>query len=164
MTAPHHASHALIIAVLLAAAGSAAAAEQAGKLDRHGSAEAAAVRDGRTLLLRDGRELRLAGHRDGGRERAQAALRHTGTGKTLTLKRLGPTANDRYGRLVAFALPPDAAQSLQQAMLGAGQARVSARVGDKACADALLASERAAGRQNAGFGPTPISPLCRQTM
>jgi hypothetical protein len=52
-------------------------------------------------------------------------------------------------------------------MLEAGQARVSARVGDKACAEALLGAERAARAANRGlwadpnFAPLPAENLTR---
>ena len=67
---------------------------------------------------------------------------------------------DRYGRLVAFAFAGDAKQSLQQTLLEQGQARVSARVGDKACADALLAAERQARAARRGLWADPnFAPL-----
>jgi hypothetical protein len=55
----HHARVALAIAALLAAAGTAAVAEQTCQLAPVGTAEVAAVRDGRTLLLRDGSDCAL---------------------------------------------------------------------------------------------------------
>ena len=140
-----------------------AAAQEGCKLTAIGSANVAVVRDGRTLLLADGRELRLAAIEvaDGSRAALQALV----AGHPLRLERLGPERlgpeHDRYGRLVAFAFIGDDQQSVQQAMLEQGHARVSARVGDKACADALLSAERAARAAGAGFGPIQISPLCR---
>lgn len=169
MTAPHYASQALIIAALLAAAGFAVATEQACQLAPAGSAEVAAVRDGRTLLLRDGSELRLAGIETAAGSDAQTTLGTLALGKTLTLMRLGPVAHDRYGRLVAFAFVPDSAQSLQQTLLDQGLARVSSRIGDRACADALLTSERTARAGNRGlwgdpnFAPLPSDDLPRLT-
>jgi endonuclease YncB( thermonuclease family) len=154
----HHAGVALAIAVLLVAAGPAAAAEQPCQLAPAGTAEVAAVRDGRTLLLRDGSELRLAAIETAAG--SEAALVTLVLGKTLTLKRLGPEARDRYGRLVAFAFAADSTQSLQQALLDQGLARVSARIGDKACAEDLLTSERAARAANRGLWADPnFAPL-----
>ena len=150
-----HTLRCVVFATTMLAAG--AAAQDACKLEPIGTAEVAAVRDGRTLMLRDGRELRLAAIETP--PGAQAALAALATAKTLTLKKLGDD-NDHYRRLVAFAFPPDAAQSLQQAMLEAGQARVSARVGDKACADALLATETAARAAKRGLWANPnFAPL-----
>ena len=48
------------------------------------------------------------------------------------------------------------------AMLEQGHARVSARIGDKACAETFLSAERARERPAAGYGPIPILPLCRR--
>ena len=75
-------------------------------------------------------------------------------GHQLRLERLGPE-QDRYGRLVAFAFVGDAAQSVQQTLLEQGQARVSARIGDKACADALLRAEQAARAAKRGLWADP---------
>jgi endonuclease YncB( thermonuclease family) len=121
-----------------------------------------AVRDGRTLVLRDGRELRLAAiETPGGRHAvaAKAALHTLASGQLLTLKRLGPDI-DRYGRLHAFAFLPNAKQSLQQILLEQGQALVSARVGGKACADMLLSAERTARAAHRGLWADPnFAPL-----
>jgi endonuclease YncB( thermonuclease family) len=68
---------------------------------------------------------------------------------------------DRYGRLMAFAYAGDAQQSLQQALISHGLARVSARIGGKARADALLTTERAARAARRRLRPIPILPLCR---
>jgi endonuclease YncB( thermonuclease family) len=134
-----------------------AAAQERCKLTAIGTANIAAVRDGRTLMLDDGRELRLAGIEAGDDSRGE--LQALVGGRPLRLERLGG-AQDRYGRVVAFAFAGDARQSLQQAMLEAGYARVSARVGDKACADALLAIERAAREARRGLWADPnFAPL-----
>ncbi len=70
-----------------------------------GTANVATVRDGRTLLLGDGRELRLAGIEVA--DDSRAALQALVAGHPLRLERLGPE-QDRYGRLVAFAFVGDA--------------------------------------------------------
>ncbi|HEY0302649.1 MAG TPA: hypothetical protein VGC36_14985, partial [Rhizomicrobium sp.] len=103
-----------------------------------GEAAVAAVRDGRTLLLADGREVRLAGIEigDGGPD----ALRTLAGGLTLRLETSGPLS-DRYGRLVAFAYRPGSGASVQENLLAQGEALVSARIGEKACAEALFAAE-----------------------
>jgi len=109
-----------------------AAAQEQCKLTAMGTANVADVRDGRKLLLDDGRELRLAAIKvtDDSRDALQTLVH----GHLLRLERLG-AERDRYGRLVAFAFAGDAGQSVQQLLLEAGQARVSARIGDKACAN-----------------------------
>ena len=117
------------------------AAQEGCQLTTIGTANVATVRDGRTLLLSDRRELRLAGIEV--TDDSRAALQALVAGHPLRLERLGPE-RDRYGRLVAFAFIGDAHESVQRAMLEQGHARVAMRVGDKPCADALLSAERAA--------------------
>ncbi|MCF8477538.1 MAG: thermonuclease family protein, partial [Pseudolabrys sp.] len=132
-----------------------AAAQDGCTLTAIGTAAVVAIRDGRTLLLEDGREVRLAGIEVTAGSRDM--VRRLAGGKTLRLAGLG-AETDRYGRLVAFAFPAGARKSLQHSLLAAGQARVSARIGDKACADSLLATERAAraaGRGHWALGADP---------
>src|SRR5664280_3047932 len=139
-----------------------AAAQEPCKLTTIGTATVATVRDGRTLLLADGRELRLAAIEvaDGSRAALQALV----AGHPLRLERL-ELERDRYGRLVAFAFIGDDQTSVQQAMLEHGHARVSARVGDKACADALLSAERAARAARRGLWADPnFAPLSAENL
>jgi endonuclease YncB( thermonuclease family) len=153
-----HCTRTLVSAIALLSLLAAPAPAQAPcKLAAIGEAKVAAVRDGRTLRLADGRELRLAAIEVGGSSRA--ALQSLVAGRPLRLERLGAD-HDRYGRLVAFAFAGDAQQSLQQALLEQGHARVSARVGDKACAEALLTTERAARAARRGLWADPnFAPL-----
>jgi endonuclease YncB( thermonuclease family) len=125
-----------------------------------GTASVKAVRDGRTLQLADGRVLRLAAIEtpDDGRAGLQALI----AGRALRLARLtsAKAGHDRYGRLVAFAFAGDDALTLQQSLLEQGAARVSARVGDRSCAEALLAAESRARAANRGFWADPnFAPL-----
>ena len=139
-----------------------ATAQEPCKLTAIGTANVAAVRDGRTLLLDDGRELRLAAIEV--TDDSRAALQRLAAGHALRLERLG-AERDRYGRLVAFAFAGDAQQSLQQAMLEEGRARVSARVGDKVCADGLLSAERAARTAGRGLWADPnFAPLSAENL
>jgi endonuclease YncB( thermonuclease family) len=134
-----------------------ATAQELCKLTMIGTANVATVRDGRTLLLDDGRELRLAAIEAGSDSRN--ALQILIGDRPLRLERLS-AEHDRYGRLVAFAFVGDATQSLQSALLEQGQARVGARVGSKACADALLRTERAARAAGRGLWADPnFAPL-----
>lgn len=119
-----------------------------------GTGTVAAVRDGRTLTLTDGRVVRLAGVEVPGS--AREALQKLAAGQTLRLERVGPGA-DRYGRVVAFAFLQNSGQSLQETLLEEGEALVSARTGEKACTDLLLASERAAARAERGHWATAAS-------
>ena len=156
----------LSIASVLAAAAAFltcnAAAQEPCKLTGIGTADVATVRDGRTLLLKDGRELRLAGIEV--TDDSRAALQALAAGQTLRLERLG-AERDRYGRVVAFAFVGDATQSVQQSLLDQGRARVSARVGDKACADGLLSAERAARAAGRGLWADPnFAPLSAENL
>jgi len=144
-----------------------AAAQEPCKLTTIGTAQVAAVRDGRTLLLTDGRELRLAGIEVTAASRA--ALQTLVAGHSLRLERLGLEKNgperDRYGRLVAFAFAGDAQQSVQQAMVEHGYARVSVRVGGKACSDAFLSTERKARTARRGLWADPnFAPLSAENL
>src|SRR4030095_16109007 len=103
-----------------------------------GNVNVAGIRDGRTLVLADGRELRLTGIETG--DASRAALEALAAGRSLRLEKLR-AENDRYGRVVAFAYEGEMQTSLQQALIEQGQARVSYRVGDRACAEALFGAD-----------------------
>ena len=94
-----------------------------------GTGTAAATRDGRTLSLSDGREVRLAGIEAD--DDSRAALQALTAEHTLWLESLGAAVRDRYGRVVAFVFVGDDQQSVQDALLDQGRARVSARVGER---------------------------------
>jgi endonuclease YncB( thermonuclease family) len=161
MQALPHYGRALALALCALSAGR-AMAQDGCKLTPVGVATVAAVRDGRTLLLADGRELRLAGIEVTGDSRA--ALQDLVAGHPLRLERLGPE-HDRYGRLLAFAFAGDGGQSVQQVLLEQGRARVAARVGDKPCADALLSAERAARTARRGLWADPnFAPLSAENL
>jgi endonuclease YncB( thermonuclease family) len=143
-----------------------AAAQETCKLTPIGNAIVATVRDGRTLLLADGRELRLAGIEAGDDSRAalQSLIAGHGLNVSLRLERLG-AERDRYGRVVAYAFPDDAEHSIQQTMLEEGHARVSAHIGDKACADGLLSAEKAARAAIRGIWADPsFAPLSAENL
>jgi endonuclease YncB( thermonuclease family) len=129
-----------------------AVAQESCKLTALGTAQVAAVRDGRTLSLADGREVRLAGLEvaDGSRDALQRLIGD----RAVRLEVLSAEL-DRYGRVVAFVFAGDAQQSLQLVLLEQGQARVAARAGGKACAEALLAAERAARAGSRGLWADP---------
>jgi endonuclease YncB( thermonuclease family) len=118
----------------------------------------AAVHDSRTLVLKDSRELRLAAIEVPSSSRT--ALLNLVAGRALRLEKLG-SDYDYYGRLVDHLFASDAEQSVPQALRMQGAARVSARIGDMACADTLLAAEQTAraGRRgpwgNPNFAPLP---------
>lgn len=147
--------HFMVVAILALTPLAAAAESACGGKDV-ASGTVASIRDGRTLLLADGREVRLAAIETPANGAALAALAQ---GRTLTLK-VGAEASDRYGRVVAFAVPEAATQSLQESLLAAGQARVSARIGGKSCAAALLTIEKQARAARRGLWADPnFAPL-----
>ncbi len=128
-----------------------------------GSASVAAVRDGRTVLLGDGRELRLAGIEVTADSRA--ALQVPG-GRT---SRCGWNVSGRSTIVTAgwshLLISMTRAHSVQQGLLEQGRARVSVRVGDKACSDALLSAERAARAAQRGLWADPnFAPLSAENL
>jgi endonuclease YncB( thermonuclease family) len=142
----------------LSAAG--AAAQDVCPFTPAGSAEVAAVRDGRTLVLTDGRELRLAAIEV--TEASRPALRQLAEGRPLRLATVGP-ARDRYGRLVAFAFASQSGQSLQHALLEMGAARVGTRIGSTPCARSLLTAEQGARAAGLGLWADPnFAPLAAE--
>jgi len=127
-----------------------------------GTVEVVAVRDGRTLHLADGRELRLVGIEAG--DDARPALHDLIGGRPLRLERLGPET-DRYGRLTAFAFAGDSPLPLQIALVEQGRARVSARLGDTACAALLKAAEGRARAAARGLWTDPnFAPLSAEDL
>jgi len=133
------------LVTLLAAVAAQAADKPACKPAPLGTAQVRSVIDGRTVQLTDGREVRLAGIEVP--QNAKAALETLVSGRDIALLRLGADS-DRYGRVVALvSVEPGAAeigQSVQRALLAQGQARVTANLGDSACAASLLEAERVA--------------------
>ena len=153
---------AIIGAAFLSLAAWQASAQDTCKRTTLGTAQVAAVRDGRTLLLADGREVRLAGLEV--TEDSRAALQSLIGDRPVRLEVVSSDL-DRYGRVVAFTFAGDAQTSLQQALLELGQARVAARVGSKACAEALLAAERTARAGARGLWADPnFAPLSAENL
>ena len=126
------------------------------------------VVDGRTFVLEDGREVRLAAievppvaaPRDtaiappGGRS-AAAALEALAGGDNVLLRQ-AETGLDRYGRLLAYAyvLRDDDAFLLQRELVADGFARVASR-GATACTVDLLNREKAAREAKLGLWADP---------
>jgi endonuclease YncB( thermonuclease family) len=131
------------------------------------------VTDGRTFVLADDREIRLAGIEvpplsgveDAGTlaagRAARAALAALVVGESLSLKssapKTGGAETDRYGRFLVHAtLVRDGAErSVAGELLAQGFARVAARVGSRECAAALLALERSARNAKLGLWAEP---------
>jgi endonuclease YncB( thermonuclease family) len=137
------------------------------KLAAVASGKVATVVDGRSFVLDDGREVRLAAIEvaaptEPAGTAAKDALAALVGGQTVALRGAGPEI-DRYGRLSAHAfVGVDKAERWVEAELVAGgHARVSARVGERACAAALLARERAARAANLGLWADPYYVIRR---
>jgi endonuclease YncB( thermonuclease family) len=121
--------------------------------------EAVGARDGITIRLADGREVRLAGviaanDLDADAEaveRATRALDQAIAGRRITLHGRAQ-GRDRYGRLVAqVAIEGEETSWIQAALVAAGMLRVAPAAGEPACARALIVHERAARSARAGL-------------
>jgi endonuclease YncB( thermonuclease family) len=118
--------------------------------------------DGRSFVLADGREVRLAaievaaapqkGLARGG-DAAKAALAGLIGDNEVVLRQAEPQKFDRYGRIVAYAFTVQngAERPVQAALIAAGFARAGARIGNRACALELLTRERDARRAKLGL-------------
>ncbi len=138
-----------------------------------GRGRASRIVDGRTFMLDDGREVRLAaievpplplpletGPAPGGAA-AKDALAALFSGAEIVLKQAEPQKTDRYGRMVAyaFAVRDGVEHSAQADLVAAGVARVAARTGGRACAVELLSREDAARRAKLGLWADPYYDL-----
>jgi endonuclease YncB( thermonuclease family) len=113
-----------------------------------------AVADARTLLLKDGRQVRLVGIEvpqafaaidpSGPAARAISALSVRLVGREVTLRSADPSATDRYGRLAAYVFSPAAGleASMQHDMVSRGLALVASHGNGPACVTELRARER----------------------
>jgi len=124
-----------------------------------------AVVDGETVVLDDGRELRLTGALApraldvgaapgtwGAESRAHEALRALVLGKSVELG-FGGERIDRYGRLQAqaYLIEGDRRRWVQGNLLEQGLARAYTAAGNRVCAQALLAAEREAREARRGL-------------
>lgn len=159
-----------LIACTLMAAG-AQAAESACRLEPLGAGIVVSVIDGRSFLLDDGREVRLAGlhvpllarpgdQDDSAGRAAKAALESLLAGQAVTLKAPKPTS-DRYGRIVAYAFVPAAENPVQHSLLLQGQALVAAQPDHRACHSELLAREKVARDAKLGLWADPVYAMRR---
>jgi micrococcal nuclease len=120
--------------------------------------EAAGARDGATLQLNDGREVRLAGviaanDLDGDQvatREATAALDRLVAGKRVLLYSLAD-AGDRHGRILAQVALADDGGWVQGLLVADGMLRVGPVTGEPACSELLIAHERAARAAHAGL-------------
>jgi endonuclease YncB( thermonuclease family) len=187
---PHGTPARLVALVLLgglAVASAHAAPERKGappacQFEPFASGMATTVVDGRTFVLADGREVRVAGievpplpgtdhakndqlsvNAEPGAQpsgdsgvAAAAALRALVVGNEAVLKHAKPAA-DRYGRLLAdvFVLRDGVETSVARTLVAQGLARVAARPGEPACTGELRAAERTARAAKLGVWADP---------
>jgi endonuclease YncB( thermonuclease family) len=137
------------------------------KLDTIGPGVVTGVVDARTVLLDGGREARLAGIEiatAGPTAGAGEALPSL-VGRNAILRRIGAAgpAQDRYGRLLVhlFVSEHGSERWIQADLLERGEARVSSRIGDRACARELLARESKAREAKLGVWAEPIYGIMR---
>ena len=136
-----------------------------------GTARVVTVIDGDTVVLDDGRQVRLVGIQAPklplGRvgfvawplaEEAKIALQRMALGKTVEL-RLVPTAEDRHGRVLAHLVVVDSGMWLQGDMLARGLARVYTFPDNRVLAQAQLALERQARGDGLGIWALPYYAL-----
>jgi endonuclease YncB( thermonuclease family) len=133
-----------------------------------GAAAVARVIDGRSFVLADGREVRLAGIEtvlavpgDEDEARVAAAQAAKAALETLLLNReidVSVTGADRYGRLAAhvFALLPSGEIPVQRELVAGGHAVVSPAPSSP-CRRALQAAEREARSRGLGLWGSPYS-------
>ena len=134
-----------------------------------GTGKVRAITDVRSFILEDGREIRLAaievplapaaaesGPRAEAGLAARAALESMLASQSVELRQ-NAAGVDRYGRTLAmvYVMRDGAQQSAAHEMLARGFARVAAHVGDRPCAEELLAQERGARRAKLGLWSEP---------
>lgn len=131
------------------------------------TAKVRSVTDGDTLVLADGRQVRLVGTQApklplGRRdfptwplaEESKRALEKLSLNQTLTL-RYGGAERDRYRRVLAHIFLPDG-RWIQQAMLEQGMARVYSFSDNQACIPDLLDAEKSARAAKRGIWALPF--------
>jgi endonuclease YncB( thermonuclease family) len=125
-----------------------------------GEGHVAAVIDGRSFRLSDGREIRLAGIEpvasDTSKAGRAAVLSAILVDKDVTL-RGEDDAPDRYGRQSAFAFVGGSDTPVQSLLLADGAALVSAEIADKECAAELGGAESAARGAKKGIWSDPAA-------
>lgn len=121
-----------------------------------GEGRVAAIIDGRTFRMEDGREVRLAGIEllpaTGGTDRLSALI-----GGHEVVLRYPTDIPDRYGRQPAFVFLAGTSNSVQRVLLAAGQAVASATVADAGCAMELSAAEAEARAKKQGLWANPVA-------
>jgi len=135
------------------------------KLETIGPGVVTGIVDARTVLLDGGREARLAGIETAttGPQTRTSEVLPSLVGRNAILRRIGAggaagAERDRYGRLPVhlFVSEPGSERWIQADLVERGEARVSSRIGDRACARELLARESKAREAKLGVWAEPI--------
>lgn len=139
------------------------------RLETFATAAVSAVVDGRTIVLADGREVRLAGvevppldgvddrgSRDPHAVAAKDALATLVVGQDIILRHAKPET-DRYGRLIAHVFVSRGGTDYQvgRDLVASGHARLAPRAGEQACAAAMIVAERSARQAKLGLWADP---------
>ncbi len=139
------------------------------RIDPQSAGAVAAVTDGRTFVLADGRTVRLAmieapaippaggsaaPDGGGGARASSAALTRLVAEKEILLSAMG---TDRYGRLLAQAYfaQNEAPRSIERDLVAAGHAFVSPYAANQNCSTDLIAAERVARTGKLGLWGDP---------
>jgi endonuclease YncB( thermonuclease family) len=162
---------AVLLVPMSGTGGSPARAECAG--EDGGRSLVSEIRGGDTLILQDGRSIRLAGvliPRRGGnssvalqaREAAEKAISDLLLGQSAEL-RLNSGARDRYGRLLAQLYVVKDGQRIwvQEQLITAGHARVISSRDNRQCVPELLVQEKAARDKAQGQWGTGLFSIMR---
>jgi endonuclease YncB( thermonuclease family) len=135
---------------------------QACRFELLGTGKVLQIVDGRSIVLDDGREVRISGIEIPPTPAAgtlpaapaKAALEAILRDQLVELR--GPQeVTDRYGRTVAFVVRQDGPIDVAGELLARGHARVAANIGDPACAAELLSRERVARTSKLGLWSEP---------
>jgi micrococcal nuclease len=136
--------------------------------DDGGSSLVTEIRGGDTLILEDGRSVRVFGAllpRRGGhnetalqaREAAERQIAELTMGKVVQLQ-LDPVRRDRYGRVMAqvFVTKDEQRIWLQEKLIAEGLARVMSSKENRGCVSELLAAEKTARDNRQGHWATGL--------
>ena len=157
----------LLVLLLVLAGGHGAPAADTGPLSPAGSGVVKSIVDGDTLILDDGREVRLVGIQapklplgragfaewPGARE-AKAALSNLALGRELSLSH-GGRRSDRHGRLLAH-LHDSEGRWIQGELISQGMARVYSFADNRALVEKMLGLEKAARAARRGIWAHPF--------
>ena len=126
--------------------------------ERVGEGRVAAVIDARTFRMQDGREVRLAGVEEfasgiPAKSQQRAALESLVGGRDLILR--GSPKEDRYGRIVAFAVIQGQDEPIQAQMIADGHLLVTAAIDDQECVLFLRRREARARLAKRGIWAEP---------